>query len=96
MMKDEKLTKWLRLTVSISQHNARALSSQLQGHPLQIAFPGSFFDQLADLKGSITKEEAYPALMNTGLFSILNLCDVCATVKFHLGETPNGFFFFFF
>lgn len=71
--KDEegKVNKWLLLTVCVSKHNARALSAELQGHPLQIAFPCSFFDHFANLKWSVTKEEAYAALMKAGLFSIL-------------------------
>lgn len=51
------------LTVSVSKHNAGALPAQLQGHPLEVAFPGSFFDQLANLKRGVTKELVYAALV---------------------------------
>lgn len=56
--KDEKYKVkegFLLLTVCISKHNARALSAELQGHSLQIAFPSSLFDYFANLKRSITK-----------------------------------------
>ena len=37
------------VTVTVSEHNAGVLSSQLQSHSLQVTFGCCFFDQLAYL-----------------------------------------------